>query len=302
MEVRAPAPSHTLTDVLVAALSKGFRRVGLLSRRYPLSAAAGGVIFLIVLMAIFAPLISPRDPFKPIWPIARGPSSEHPFGTDFIGRDALSRIIHGARLSLFIGFTSVFLGTTVGAVWGIASGYLGGKFDIISQRLVEVFQSFPSLLLALLLAIALGSGITTVIIAIAVTRVSFGTRIIRAQALGVREASYVDAARAIGATPLRIMARHIAPQCVAPYIVLITVYLGTAIVLEATMGFLGIGVPPPDPTWGNMLGEASAFLTPKWFMVVFPGVAITVTVLGLNLLGDGIRDALDPRLRGATSA
>ena len=283
-------------------MHNGFRRAVLFPRRYPLSGAAGAVIILIVLMGILAPLISPKDPLQPIGRIASGPSSEHPFGTDFIGRDSLSRIIHGARLSLFIGFTSVFLGTTVGALWGIASGYLGGRFDIISQRLVEVFQSFPSLLLALLLAIALGSGITTVIIAIAVTRISFGTRIIRAQALGVREMSYVDAALATGASPLRIMARHIAPQCVAPYIVLITVYLGTAIVLEATMGFLGIGVPPPDPTWGNMLGEASAFLTPKWFMVVFPGVAITITVLALNLLGDGIRDALDPRLRGATSA
>ena len=268
--------------------------------RYPASAGALLIVVLIILVGVTAPVISPKDPLYPDPRNAvSGPSWNAPLGTDFLGRDVLSRIIHGTRVSLFVAFVSTLLGTTAGAVWGLASGFLGGKFDLLSQRAVEIMQAFPTVLFALLLATALGAGVWTVILAIGVTRVSYGTRIIRSQALAVSAMGYVDAARAVGASQLRIMAVHIGPQCVAPFIVLITMYLGVAIMIEATLGFLGFGVPPPTPTWGSMLGETSTFLKPPWFLVVFPGAAIAIAVLALNLMGDGVRDALDPRLRGA---
>jgi ABC-type dipeptide/oligopeptide/nickel transport system permease subunit len=271
------------------------------ARRYPLSAVWGGVAILVVLIAILAPVISPKDPLATN-PLAgvKPPSREYPLGTDFIGRDVLSRIIHGARMSLFVAAVAVLLGTTAGAAFALVSGFVGGSFDLFSQRLLEILQSFPAVLLALLLSTALGAGLWTVIFAIAATRVAYGTRIIRAQVLAVKDMPYVDAAVSIGASPLRIMFYHIAPQCIAPFLVLITTYLGIAIVLEATLGFLGAGIPPPTPTWGNMLGDAASTLIPRWYLVVFPGIAIVITVLSFNLLGDGLRDAFDPRLRGTT--
>ena len=176
----------------------------------------------------------------------------------------------------------------------------GGRFDIVSQRIIEFLQSFPDLILAMAIAMALGAGIGTVIVAIAITRIPFGGRVIRSVVLSLKEMSYVEAARGLGASHLRMMARHILPQCIAPYLILATTHLGVAIIIEAALGFLGVGIPPPTPTWGNMLADSlNAGLVPPWWLVLFPGVAITVTVLAFNLLGDGIRDALDPRLRGA---
>jgi len=194
----------------------------------------------------------------------------------------------------------VLFGTTVGAFWGLASGYLGGRFDIYSQRILEFLQSFPDLILAMAIAMALGAGTGTVIIAIAITRIPFGGRVIRAVVLSVKEMQFVESARSLGASSFRIMARHILPQCIAPYLILATTHLGVAIIIEASLGFLGVGIPPPTPTWGNMLSDAlNAGLVPPWWLVLFPGLAITLTVLAFNLLGDGIRDVLDPRLRGA---
>jgi len=271
-----------------------------LARRYRLSSIWGVVAVLIVLLGIFAPLISPDDPLRPN-PLVRaqGPSRQHWLGTDFIGRDVLSRIVHGTTWSLFVAVTSVLLGTTLGAVWAVASAFFGGTFDLLGERLVEVLLSFPPILLALLLASALGASTWTVILSIAATRVAYGTRIIRSQALAVRDIPYVEAARSLGASSWRIIFLHIAPQCIGVYLVLITTSLGIAIVLEATLGFLGAGIPPPTPTWGNMLGDAASMLIPKWHLVVFPGLAIVMTVLAFNQFGDGLRDALDPRLRGA---
>jgi ABC-type dipeptide/oligopeptide/nickel transport system permease subunit len=219
-------------------------------------------------------------------------------GTDFIGRDLLSRIVHGTKWSLFVAVTSVLLGTTLGAVWAVASAFFGGRFDLLGERLVEVLLSFPPVLLALLLASALGASTWTVILSIAATRVAYGTRIIRSQALAVKDLPYVEAARSLGSSSWRIIFFHIAPQCIGVYLILVTTSLGIAIVLEATLGFLGAGIPPPTPTWGNMLGDAASMLMPKWHLVVFPGVAIVITVLSFNQLGDGLRDAFDPRLRG----
>jgi ABC-type dipeptide/oligopeptide/nickel transport system permease subunit len=253
----------------------------------------------LVLLGVFAPLVSPDDPLRPN-PLARaqGPSWQNWLGTDFIGRDLLSRIVHGTKWSLFVAVTSVLLGTTLGAVWAVASAFLGGRFDLLGQRLVEVLLSFPPILLALLLAAALGASTWTVILSIAATRVAYGTRIIRAQALAVKEFQYVEAARGLGSSSWRIIFLHIAPQCIGPYLILITTSLGIAIVLEATLGFLGAGIPPPTPTWGNMLGDAASMLIPKWHLVVFPGLAIVVAALAFNQFGDGLRDAFDPRLRG----
>lgn len=264
-------------------------------------AAFWGVVSLaIVAIAIAAPVLAPYDPLQADFLAMNKPPIEgHVFGTDQIGRDTLSRVIHGSRTSLVVAISAVLLGTTLGSIWGLASGFLGGRFDLISQRIIEFLQSFPDLILAMAIAMALGSGTTTVIIAIAVTRIPFGGRVIRSVVLSLKEMSYVEAARNLGASNLRIMALHILPQCIAPYLVLATTHLGVAIIIEASLGFLGVGVPPPTPTWGNMLSDAlNAGLVPPWWLVLFPGVAITITVLAFNLFGDGIRDALDPRLRG----
>jgi ABC-type dipeptide/oligopeptide/nickel transport system permease subunit len=295
-----PAVVRAGVDRTVARkpLRSGFQQLRIFARRSPVPAVWGVVAVVMVLMGIFASVVSPADPLKPN-PLARAqePSRQHWLGTDFIGRDVLSRIIHGTKWSLFVAVTSVLLGTTLGALWGIASAFFGGTFDLLGQRLGEVLLSFPPILLALLLASALGASTFTVILSIAATRVAYGMRIIRSQGLVVKEIQYVEAARSLGSSSWRIIFRHIAPQCIGPYLVLITTSLGIAIVLEATLGFLGAGIPPPTPTWGNMLGDAASMLIPKWHLVVFPGLAIVIAALAFNQFGDGLRDALDPRLR-----
>ena len=275
--------------------------MGTLLRQNWLAALGGLVALLIVVVALGAPLIAPRDPLKADFRhMNKPPSAVAYFGTDQVGRDALSRVIYGARTSLFVAFSAVLLGTTVGSLWGVACGYLGGRFDLVSQRVMEILQSFPDLILAMAISMAIGTGLPAVIVAIAITRIPFGGRVIRSVVLSLKEMQYVEAARGIGASHTRLMFRHILPQCVAPYLILATTHLGVAIVIEASLGFLGVGIPPPNPTWGNMLSDAlNAGLVPPWWLVLFPGVAITLTVLAFNLLGDGIRDLLDPRLRGS---
>ena len=273
------------------------REIGVFARRNPVSAAGGVVGLLIILVAIAAPLIAPHDPLKADFRrLGTPPGSQNYFGTDQIGRDTLSRIIYGARSSIFVAFSAVLLGTTVGSLWGLASGYLGGRFDLFGQRLMEILQSFPDLILAMAISMAIGTGMQAVIVAIAITRIPFGGRVIRSVALTVKELPYVEASRSTGASHLRIMALHVMPQCLAPYLVLATTHLGVAIVIEAALGFLGVGIPPPTPTWGNMLADSLTSLVPHWWLVFFPGLAITVTVLAFNLVGDGIRDTLDPRV------
>lgn len=278
-----------------------WRAVSTFARRSPMSAVWGVVAIAIVLMAVSAPIIAPHDPLKSNFrAMQKPPSTDNFFGTDQIGRDTLSRTIHGSRTSLVVAISAVLIGTTGGALWGLASGFLGGRFDIISQRIIEFLQAFPDLILAMAIAMALGSGTTTVIIAIAITRIPFGGRVIRSVVLSLKEMAFVEAARSLGASNLRIMALHILPQCIAPYLILATTHLGVAIIIEASLGFLGVGIPPPTPTWGNMLSDAlNAGLVPPWWLVFFPGAAITITVLAFNLFGDGIRDVLDPRLRGS---
>jgi peptide/nickel transport system permease protein len=270
------------------------------ARSSPLGALS--LVFLVgmVLVAVFADHLAPHDPIKANYAISRhGPMSGHLLGADHMGRDVLSRIIYGARISLFVGLISVLLGDSIGLLWGILSGYLGGRVDLLSQRALDSLQAFPGLILAMLLLVGLGAGLPTVVIAIAVTRIPLSTRVIRSVTLALKEAAFVDAARTLGASTLRIMLRHIAPQCVAPFLVVVTANIGVAIATEAALSFLGVGVPPPTPTWGNMLGGvlAEAF-RPRWWLVVFPGLALTLTVVTANLFGDAIRDFIDPKLRG----
>jgi peptide/nickel transport system permease protein len=296
-EALEPVP----TTVKPTRLRRVWRALATFTRRSPLSAFWGVIAAAIIVMAVFAPVLAPYDPLKSDFrAMTKPPTERHYFGTDQIGRDNLSRVIYGSRASLTVAMGAVVFGTTLGAFWGLASGYLGGRFDLISQRIIEFLQSFPDLILAMAIAMALGAGFGTVIVAIAITRIPFGGRVIRAVVLSLKEMSYVEAARGVGASRLRVMARHILPQCVAPYLILATTHLGVAIIIEAALGFLGVGIPPPTPTWGNMLADSlNAGLVPPWWLVLFPGAAITLTVLAFNLLGDGIRDVLDPRLRGA---
>jgi peptide/nickel transport system permease protein len=300
-----PDAELVLRPSATAVKPAGLRRVGrglrLFARRSPMSAVWGVVAALVLIMAVAAPVLVPYDPLKSDFrAMTKPPTERHVFGTDQIGRDVLSRVIYGSRASLTVAMGAVLFGTTLGALWGLASGFLGGRFDLISQRIIEFLQSFPDLILAMAIAMALGAGFGTVIVAIAITRIPFGGRVIRAVVLSLKEMSYVEAARGVGASKMRVMLRHILPQCIAPYLILATTHLGVAIVIEAALGFLGVGIPPPTPTWGNMLADSlNAGLIPPWWLVLFPGAAITVTVLAFNLLGDGIRDILDPRLRGA---
>ena len=280
--------------------SQALRELGGFARRNKLSVAGGLVGLLVVLVALTAPWIAPREPLKADFRrMNKPPDAQSFFGTDQVGRDTLSRVMHGARTSLFVAFSAVLLGTTVGSLWGVSCGYLGGRFDLVSQRIMEVLQAFPDLILAMAISMAIGTGLPAVIAAIAITRIPFGGRVIRSVAISVREMPFVEAGRAAGASQLRVMSLHVLPQCVAPYLVLATTHLGVAIVIEAALGFLGVGVPPPTPTWGNMLADAITGLVPHWWLVLFPGLAITVTVLAFNLLGDGIRDTLDPKLSPA---
>ena len=296
--VTAPDTVTTVTEHTVGVL-RGLRRF---AGKQPVGLASGVVLVIIILLAVASPLIAPYNPIEGHFTaINDPPDSEYLLGTDRVGRDVLSRVIYGARISLLVAFVAVIVGDTLGAMWGIASGYLGGKFDIYSQRIIEVLLSFPTLILAMVLLLGMGAGVFTVLVAIAITRIPLSVRVIRSVSLSIKERTYVEAARAIGASDVRIMGLHIAPQCLAPWLVLVTAQLGGVIVLEASLGFLGVGVPAPTATWGNMLGGAvAATLKPEWWLVIFPGVAITVTVLAFNLFGDSIRDALDPRLRGNT--
>jgi len=272
-------------------------------RRFLRSSVVGtaslGLLLLVAGTAVFAEALAPYDPLDTDYgALGEAPSREHPLGTDSLGRDVLSRVIYGARVTLSVGVTSVVLGDGLGFLWGLVSGYAGRRFDVISQRLLDILMAFPALILALLLMAGLGAGLQTVIIAIAVTRVPLATRVIRSVVLTAKEQAFVEAARTLGASPMRAMLRHLAPQCVAPLLVVASFNLGTAIFAEAALSFLGVGVPPPTPSWGSMLGGvlAEAF-RPPWWLVIFPGMAITMTIIAANLLGDALRDFLDPKMK-----
>jgi len=270
-------------------------------RKKPLGAAGGVVLLVMVFAAVFANALQNFDPITTSGDaVLAQPSETYWLGADHLGRDIYSRIVHGARVSLIVGIASTLLGSVLGGVIGLLSGYVGGKTDLISQRLLDILQGLPLLVLALVVSAALGPAIQNVIIAISIPIIPRAARVIRSSVLTIREMQYVEAARGLGLTHLRIAFRHVLPNTIGPFIVLCTAQLGSAILVEAALSFLGLGVPEPYPSWGRMLSVSAAEYAQKApHLVLFPGIAISLAVFGSNLLGDALRDTLDPRLRGA---
>ena len=271
------------------------------AQRKPLGAFGAIIMIILVVVAALAPIIATDDPrltnasqrFSP-------PGGETWLGGDQIGRDVFSRLVYGTRISLVVGLLSVCFGVTIGAFIGIVSGYFGGITDLAIQRVMDAMMSFPALILALAIMAILGASVTNVVIALSAVFIPGAARTIRSQALSIKEVDYVLAARAVGAGDWRIIMRHMAPNCAATFIVLASISLGWAIVVEASLSFLGVGIPPDVPSWGGMLnGVAQNSLDVAPWLGVFPGLAIAITVFAVNLLGDALRDVLDPRLRGA---
>jgi peptide/nickel transport system permease protein len=256
-----------------------------------------------LLLAMFAPWLAPHHPEEFIQGGSarlQPPSWHFPMGTDNLGRDILSRVIYGARLSMLVGFVSTLLGTGLGAMLALVTAYWGGHWDLLAQRLMDILWAFPSLVIAIVIIAVLGRSTTNLIVAIAIVVIPSTARVVRSAVLVVKENDYVQAARAVGASQWRIMWRYIAPNCLAPYLVIATASLGGAIITEASLSFLGLGVPPPAPSWGrDLFGSAQKFAELAPWMPVMPGLAISLTVYGFNLFGDAIRDILDPRLRGS---
>lgn len=307
-EVRAPGTvrDEAATGQFDADLDKAGANVNsrwgmafFLLKRYPL----GGVGIVIVIgffaVALLAPYITWYDPLStnPSISLAK-PSLDHPMGADFMGRDLYSRIAYGAQTSLVVAFGATVLGVLLGVLIGLSSGFFGGAFDLIVQRFIDMLQALPTLILAMAMAAALGPSLTNTMIAIAIPKLPSIARVVRANTLSLREMPFVEAARAMGMSEMRIALRHVLPNTLAPLIVLATAGLGSAILVEASLSFLGLGVPEPHPSWGRMLSESAAEYarTAPW-LVIFPGLAITLAVFGTNLLGDAIRDILDPRQR-----
>ncbi len=290
-------------NVVLHPKSRAWRAIGSFARRQPLGAIGAIVAIVLILVAIFAPLIATHDPretnvgeFK-----FAGPGTELWLGGDQLGRDVFSRLVYGARISLLVGILSVVFGVTGGFAIGIVSAYFGGKTDLYVQRVMDAMIAFPALILALAIMAVLGPSIQNVIIALTVVFVPGAARTVRAEALRIKEMDYVLAARSVGAADWRIMLRHIAPNCFAMYIVLATISLGWAIIVEASLSFLGAGIPPDVPSWGGMLsGATQQYVEVGPWLAVFPGLAIAIVVFAWNLLGDALRDVLDPRLRGTT--
>jgi peptide/nickel transport system permease protein len=273
-------------------------------RRQPLGAASAVIILALFAVAVLAPVVAPRDPYvfnlnERGLPIRmQAPTAAFPLGTDPLGRDVLSRIVYGSRVSLVVGFASVLLGTAVGTILGLISGYREGRLDYLIQRAVDTTMAIPGIVLALAVMAVLGQSLTNVIVVIALVIAPGASRVVRGAVLALKQQVFIDAARALGVSPSRIVARHVLPNVLAPVVVIATVWLGNAIVIEAALSFLGLGTPPPTPTWGAMLsGEGRRNLETAPYLAIFPGLAISVVVLAFNMLGDAVRDVLDPQLR-----
>ncbi len=270
-----------------------------MARNQPVGVAGLGVVFLMVFAAIFAPYLTSYDPVINQYEfILTPPGAEFFLGTDQFGRDIFTRILYGARTALFVGFTAATVGAVGGLVLGVASAYFGGMFDLIFQRIMDVFMAFPLIILALAVVATLGSGTENVIIAITIPFIPQCARVVRSNALAIREIPYVDAARALGFGHARIILRHMVPNVMAPFLILFTAFVGQAILLEASLSYLGMGVQEPTPAWGLMLqGGAEEYAESAPWVAIWPGVAISLAVFGFNLFGDAMRDTLDPKLR-----
>jgi peptide/nickel transport system permease protein/oligopeptide transport system permease protein len=268
-------------------------------KRRRLAMAGGAVIVLLIVLGIAGPWIAPYDPLdQDLSKSLLGPSWAHWFGTDSFGRDILSRILYGARISLLVGIVSQGIAFSLGVAMGLVSGYYGGKVDSLIMRLADVTLAFPTLLLLIAITAAFQPGLTVVFVAIGVVGWAGLARLVRSQTLVVRELDFVQAARALGMNDLRLLAHHVLPNTLAPAIIAVTLGMAGAILLEAALSFIGLGAQPPTPSWGSMISDGRDFLRTAPWISVFPGLAIGLVVLGFNLFGDGLRDAMDPRLRG----
>ena len=272
----------------------------LFCKRKPLGAIGAVFLLAFVGVAMLAPVLATHDPdLNNYRARVKPPSAEHWFGTDNFGRDIYSRVVYGARISMYIGVLATLLGTSLGALAGLLSGFFGGRIDQCIQRCADVMFTVPGLVLAMAIVTMLGPSMFNVIIAIAIPRLPNTNRVIRSAVLSVKESLYVEASRAIGCTSWRIMLRHLLPNVTAPYIVIATASLGGAILIEASLSFLGLGVPPPAPSWGRLLSlEGMRYFETAPWMAIFPGIFISAAVFGANLFGDALRDVLDPKLRG----
>ncbi len=276
------------------------RRPGLLGVLVGTPETAAGLVVLILLAvcAVGAPAITPYSPTAiNLAEAAAPPSPGHWFGQDQVGRDILTRVIYGARLSLLVGFIAVGIAIAIGTPVGLLGGYLGGPVDLLVMRIVDVLMAFPSILLALLVVAVLGPGLGNAMIAVGIAAIPLFARLVRASALSVTEMDFVAAARALGQSTGWILVRHVGPNCIAPLVVQATLRVGTAILTAASLSFLGLGVQPPMPEWGAMVSEGRAYITTAPHITIFPGLAIVLAVLGFNVLGDALNDALNPRLR-----
>ena len=287
-DLAGPAGPHAWADVVMR-----------FTRERPLGAIGAALVLVMGHVALLAPLLAPYDPLANDYgSMLAPPNAAHWLGTDAHGRDVLSRLVYGSRTALLVGFGASLLGGTLGAVVGVASAYFGGRVDLFLQRLMDIFLSLPLIVLALALVVILGTGTENVILAITVPMIPRAALVVRSAGLAVREMPYVDAARAAGFGHARIIFRHMLPNVMAPYLIMLTAFLGQAVLLEASLSFLGLGVQEPTAAWGLMLrGAAVEFAETAPWMGFFPGLAISLAVFGFNLFGDSLRDALDPRLR-----
>ena len=296
-------PDRTTTAGLVdeaPQIGRSLRRNALeFCRRQPLGTIGLAIVLVMFAAAALASWVAPFDPEEnDFGAMMEAPSWAHLLGTDQLGRDIFSRLVFGARTALIVGFTAAFVGGTIGLVLGVASAYFGGWFDLVFQRVLDVLMSFPLIILALAVVAVFGTGVFNVILAITIPLIPRCARVVRASALAVREIPYVDAARALGFGHARIVLRHMVPNVVAPFLILLTAFVGQAILAEAALSYLGLGVQEPVPAWGLMLqGGAEEYATTAPWIAVFPGLAIALTVFGISLFGDALRDAIDPKLR-----
>ncbi len=293
-------PVEVLTEVAPAERTPGWLdELGQFARQRPLGALGAVFILLMAVVAIFAPLLATYNPLATDYgAMLAAPNTQHWLGTDAHGRDVFSRLLYGSRTALLVGLGASVFGATLGAVIGVASAYFGGRLDLILQRVMDVFLSLPLIILALAVVVILGTGALNVILAITIPMIPRCALVVRSSGLAIREMPYIDAARAAGFGHARIILRHMLPNVMAPYLILLTAFLGQAILLEASLSFLGLGVQEPTAAWGLMLrGAAVEFAETAPWMAIFPGLAISLAVFAFNLFGDSLRDALDPRLR-----
>jgi len=298
VSIRASATAEALPPVAVPAAAEGGSRLWARLRTHPSAIVGLCILGLYVAASLVGPLLFRYDPTHQNLADAFLPASPgHPRGTDDLGRDELVRLLYGARYTLVLGFAAVAIGLAVGLPLGAVSGYFGGWIDLLGQRLTDILLAFPNILLALALVAALGVGLQNVIISVGITSIPIFVRLVRASSLSVRELPYVEAARALGVPSGIVLLRHVVPNSLAPVIVQASLQLGAAILIAAGLGFLGLGVQAPTPEWGTMLGSSRNYIFSDPNLATFPGLAIFGAVLAFNLVGDGLRDALDPRLR-----